>query len=192
MRELIATGSELQKFCAERGWRSCIIGGIAVQRWGEPRITRDVDISLLAGFGGEATFIDELLRFYRPRQPEAREFALRHRVVLVQTINGIGIDIALAGFPFEENAIERASSYEFLPGLSVTTCSAEDLIIYKAFAERALDWHDVETILVRQGDTLDLGYVYRELTPLCELKEAPEIVPRLKALAQKIATESNR
>jgi hypothetical protein len=49
---------QVQTFCDSRGWRSCLIGGIAVQRWGEPRVTLDVDVTLLTGFGGEDRFID--------------------------------------------------------------------------------------------------------------------------------------
>jgi hypothetical protein len=33
---LFETAQELQSFCDRRGWLSCFIGGIAVQRWGEP------------------------------------------------------------------------------------------------------------------------------------------------------------
>jgi len=114
-------------------------------------------------------------------------------VLLLTASNEVPIDVALAGLPFEEKVIARASPFEYereRPAL--TTCSAEDLIVYKAFADRALDWHDVETILVRQGNKLDLDQIYRELEPLCELKEAPGIVPRLKLLAEKIARETNR
>ena len=66
-----------------RGWRSCIIGALAVQRWGEPRLTRDVDVSLLTGFGTEAAFIDRLLATFAPRRPDARAFALEYRVLLL-------------------------------------------------------------------------------------------------------------
>jgi hypothetical protein len=38
---------EIQRFCSDRGWPFCVIGGLAVQRWGEPRLARDVDVSLL-------------------------------------------------------------------------------------------------------------------------------------------------
>lgn len=69
------------------------------------------------------------------------------------------------------------------------TCSAEDLIVFKAFAARAQDWVDIKQILVRQGNSLDFAYVYQELAPLCQLKEAPEIVPQLRALAEKISSE---
>ena len=40
-------------FCQEQGWRFCIIGGLALQRWGEPRLTRDVDIEVFTGFAGK-------------------------------------------------------------------------------------------------------------------------------------------
>lgn len=32
---------EIQSFCQRRKWRFCFIGGVAVQRWGEPRLTQD-------------------------------------------------------------------------------------------------------------------------------------------------------
>src|SRR5690349_15334238 len=57
MIDLFETARQLQAFCDGQAWRSCFIGGVAVQRWGEPRLTRDVDLTLLTGFGGEAPFI---------------------------------------------------------------------------------------------------------------------------------------
>ena len=51
MSELSQLAVELGEFCAKRGWRFCVIGGFAVQYWGEPRMTMDVDLSLLTGFG---------------------------------------------------------------------------------------------------------------------------------------------
>jgi hypothetical protein len=40
---------EVQVLCEQRGWRFCFIGGVAVQRWGEPRLTQDVDLTLVTG-----------------------------------------------------------------------------------------------------------------------------------------------
>ena len=66
-------------------------------------------------------------------------------------------------------------------------CSAEDLLVMKAFASRPLDWNDVRGILVRQGTRkLDWRYIREELTPLCELKEEPEILRRLEALRKEV------
>ena len=60
------------------------------------------------------------------------------------------------------------------------TCSAEVLVVMKAFAARAKDWIDVEGIIVRQTGQLDWGYIRRHLRPLAELKEAPEILNELE------------
>ena len=50
----------------------------------------------------------------------------------------------------------------------------------KAFAGRGQDWVDVERTIVRQTGRLDWDYIYEQLRPLAELKEAPEIVEQLK------------
>lgn len=184
MKSLFHTAAELETFLIERGWQYCFIGGIALQRWGQPRLTNDVDLTIFAGFGDEAAYIDALLERYRARIPDGREFALAHRVLLLQSRDGIPIDVALGGIPFEERVISRATRYEFLPGLSLLTCSAEDLVVLKAFADRPRDCGDVETIITRQRAHLDWSYVFEQLEPLCRLKEEPEIVDRLHRLAE--------
>lgn len=108
MVDLIDEAVALQGFLDSNGRRFCFIGGVAVQNWGEPRLTRDIDVSLLTGFGGERSSVDLLLGAYPPRIEDAREFALAHRVLLVRSPGGIGIDVSLAALPYEELAIDRA------------------------------------------------------------------------------------
>ena len=56
------------------------------------------------------------------------------------------------------------------------------------FSNRVIDWHDVRGIIVRQGlGNLDWNYINKELAPLCEAKEQPEIVGRLQLLRQELA-----
>ena len=83
MNALFAAAADMQAFCAARGWRSCVIGGLAVQRWGEPRQTRDVDLTLLTGIGREERFVDPLLARYTARIPDARRFAIERRVLQI-------------------------------------------------------------------------------------------------------------
>ena len=42
MSALFDAARDLQKALESRGRRFCLIGGLAVLRWGEPRFTRDV------------------------------------------------------------------------------------------------------------------------------------------------------
>ncbi len=182
MTPLLESAQALGQYLDEAGFLYCVIGGLAVQRWGEPRFTQDVDITLLTGFGGEEQFVDRLLGRYRPRIGNARDFALANRVLLVSDESGVPIDIALGAMPFEERAISRATKWRLEAGRGVLTCSAEDLLVHKAFASRDRDWLDVDGI-VRRQKSIDWNLVFEELTPLAELKEAPEIVERLRKIA---------
>ena len=75
--------------------------------------------------------------------------------------------------------IQRSSFYEYPLNITLLTCSAEDLIVLKAFAGRGQDWVDVERIIIRQTGKLDWNYVREQLEPLAALKESPEILDEL-------------
>lgn len=188
MQDLFLLADDIQNFCRNRGWRFCFIGGVALQRWGEPRLTADVDLTVLTGFGGEADYIEELCGAFSGRTPDAAEFALRSRVLLLRSERGIPIDISLGALPFEERVVDRASDHRFLADARLTTCSAEDLVVLKAFADRPRDWSDIEGVLLRTGHEIEWKTIETELPPLCEAKEAPHIVPRLRALRTSVGT----
>ena len=181
---LFGVARQLQEFCDSRKWRSCFIGGIAVQRWGQPRVTRDVDLTLLTGFAGETPFVEALLAAYSARIGDAAQFASEARVVLLRSPEGIGIDISLAALPFEELVIERASVYEFAPGTQLRTCSAEDLMVMKLFAARPIDIRDAESVAVRHAGVLDWPYIEEQLAPLAETKDDPAINRELIRIRQ--------
>ncbi|MEO7319677.1 MAG: hypothetical protein ABIZ56_11865 [Chthoniobacteraceae bacterium] len=186
MRRLYLFAAEVQAFCEAQGWRFCFIGGVAAQAWSESRVTKDADLTLITGFGEEDPFVDALLARFAARRPDAREFALRHRVLLLASKSGIGLDVGLGGFDFECGAVDRAVLHEFLPGVKLRVCTAEDFIVFKTFAARPLDWRDVEMTIVRQGDAaLDWDYIREQLIPLLELKEQPGLLDELDALRAK-------
>lgn len=187
MNELTELALELQVFCEAREWRFCLIGGLAVQHWGEPRFTRDVDMTLLTGFGNEEPYVHEWLAHYESRVAEPVAFAVKNRVLLLRSAGGIGIDIALGGLPFEEDAVARAKPVEMEHGVWLKICTAEDLIIMKAFADRPQDRLDLRGILVRQGpEALDWKRIWEELTPLAEVKGDPGILEHLREMVAAI------
>lgn len=184
MIELVESARQLQDFCDRQGWRSCVIGGIAVIRWGETRVTRDIDLNVLTGFGGEDLVIDGLLANYAARLPDARAFAIRNRVLLLNTPTGTGIDVSLGALPFEEMVIEHASSFAFAPGTELRTCSAEDLVVMKLFASRPLDIRDAEGVAIRNRGQLDWRYIEEQLRPLAEVKQEPAILQTMTRLRE--------
>lgn len=179
MKTLISTAGDIQLFCEKQNWKFCFIGGIALLFWGEQRLTKDVDLTLFAGFGNEEIYIEKLLKKYNARIEDAKKFALRNRVLLLETENKIGIDISLGAFPFEEEMTERAEYQKYLKNFSLKICSVEDLIVLKAFAARGKDWNDINGVLIKQKN-LDWAYIVEQLTPLVELKEEPEILTKLE------------
>lgn len=186
---VLAAAAEVQAFCKNKAWPFCFIGGIAVQRWGMPRFTQDVDLTLFTGLEREIVFIDALLEQFPGRIPNTRQFAVDHRVLLARNVSGVPIDVALGAFPFEEASIARASLWQVNDLTSLTTCSAEDLILHKVFAARDRDWADVESIIVRQRKHLNLAHIRKELPPLLELKDDAESFAKLERM---IATIDKR
>jgi hypothetical protein len=182
MNDLLEVAYDVQLFCDSQGWKSCVIGGLAVQRWGEPRVTRDVDLTLLTGFGKEDLFVRSLLDRYPSRITDPISFARRNRVALLQSRGAIGIDISFGALPFEELAISRATEFSFTPGLPIRTCSAEDLLVMKLFAYRPVDLRDAESVVLRHGQQLDWSYVELQLRPLAELKNDHGILQEMTRL----------
>jgi hypothetical protein len=158
------------------GIPACLIGGMVIARWGQPRATTDADFTVLAPYGEEERVLDVLLARFRPRRPDARAFALDHRVVLLQTAEGVNIDVALAAFPFEIEAIEHATPWRLGGSVALRTCSAEHLLVYKLVAGRPQDLIDVEGIVRRQRDRLEVDRIRRWGREFAELKEDPDLL----------------
>lgn len=59
-------------------------------------------------------------------------------------------------------------------------CSAEDLIIHKAIAGRPQDVRDIEGIVYRQRDGLDVTIIRRWLQAFAGLLDDSEIVKRFE------------
>jgi hypothetical protein len=184
MNAIFTAAKEVCDFMQARRWKFCVIGGLAVQRWGEPRLTRDADLTLLTGFGEEETFADTLLDQFSGRRPDARAFALTNRVLLLHASNGKDVDVSFGALHFEFAMLKRVTPFEFDAGVVLPTCSAEDLFVMKAFAAREQDWLDARGIAARQGHTLNRAYILKHLTLLCELKETPEIVTRARRILE--------
>ncbi len=179
MNGLFHAALEVQEFCRQKKWQFCFIGGIAVMRWGQPRMTQDVDASIFCEFGEEEPIIDELLAQFSTRISAAREFALDNRILLLKTVGHVSIDLALASLPFEQEMMRRATFWQASPEISLKTCSAEDLIVMKAFAERPQDLLDVESIVERNRSLLSRQYIENWLSVLYAETGIPDTAARL-------------
>jgi hypothetical protein len=175
----------LQRYLDANDFRFCFIGGIALQRWGESRTTDDLDGTIWADFGNEREIAQTILRTYQSRIDNPESFSVSARILLLRDVSNVSIDLALGGMPYEANCLSRATLWTVPGGGSIRTCCAEDLVVLKAFANRPQDWIDIRNVLIRQGNRLDRELIERELSPLVELKEEPEILTQLIGLFQR-------
>ncbi len=130
-----------------------IIGGQAVLLYGEPRLTRDIDVTL----GIDLSSLDTLLAVVEelslaPVPPDVRTFVQKTMVLpAVEEESGIRVDFILSFTPYEREAIARGKMIR-LEDQEVRFASVEDVIIHKIFAGRPRDLEDVRLMIVRNRD----------------------------------------
>lgn len=137
-----------------------IIGGQAVLLYGEPRLTRDIDITL----GIDIDKLDIVISVFSqagfsPIPKDIIQFVKETNVLpLEDIITGIRADCIFSFSPYERQAITRACRIE-IDAVSVAYASPEDVIIHKMFAGRPRDVEDVKGIINRRPD-LDQNYIH--------------------------------
>ena len=144
------------------GWY--IFGAQAVQIWGKPRLTADVDVTARLGKADHTAFVSRMRRSgFDLRVRDIDGFVRRTRVLpFVHRGSDIPVDGVLAGPGLEDEFLERAKLVD-VGGATVPVISAEDLIVTKMLAGRPKDIEDVRGILRALLDKLDLRRVRRLL-----------------------------
>ena len=96
------------------------------------------------------------------------------------------MDFVFSTTEYERQAIARALAVE-IAGETVPFATAEDLVIHKLFAGRAIDWEDAVSVVRRQGrGVLDWVYVERWARSFADVpgrEDLPARVERLKGEA---------
>lgn len=183
-----AAAWELHSFFTRIGTPYAIIGGFAVQWWGEPRLTKDIDLTAETPLDDPEQFILQIIDTFAPRIDDAVAFARRTRVILVRASNGCPVDISMGLPGYEEEVMQRAVDVELESGKKVRLCSPEDLIIHKAIAGRPQDVRDIEAIIYRQRQHLDVATIRRWLNAFAELLENPEVIEHFDRPWRRIQT----
>jgi hypothetical protein len=140
-----------------------VVGGQAVLLHGEPRLTRDIDVTLAMGPDRTDDLLALAAEMGLSTLPENPRSFIADTLVLpaLHERTGVRVDFILAFTPYEEQAMDRAA-VRTLRGQEVRFASAEDTLLLKLFAGRPRDLEDGRSILVR-NPSLDLAYVRRWL-----------------------------
>src|SRR5258706_6775810 len=136
---------ELATALEDRGLPYVLIGGLAVSLSGEPRATLDVDISVWAAPERMDAAVEFLCTRFRALRASPRDFVERHRVLPVETTNGIRADIIFALLPIEREIIQRAVQKP-IGDRTIPVASVEDLLFMKLLSTREKDLADARAL----------------------------------------------
>ncbi len=140
-----------------------VIGGQAVLLYGEPRLTRDIDITL----GVDLDRLQDVLSLIKELDltvlVQDVESFVRQTMVIpsLDKSTGIRVDFILSFTPYEQQAIKRANRIN-IKDQDVSFAAAEDVIIHKIFAGRPRDMEDVRSIIIK-NPALDIEYIKKWL-----------------------------
>ncbi|MEK6590679.1 MAG: nucleotidyltransferase [Nitrospinota bacterium] len=163
-----------------------IIGGQAVLLYGEPRLTRDIDITL----GITIDHLNNILAVAKEISlkpiPENIESFVKQTMVLptVDDATGIRVDFIFSYTQYELEAIRRARMVTIM-GQEVAFASPEDLIIHKIFAGRPRDLEDVKSVIIKNKD-IDIPYICNRLKEFDTLSDRKDFINLLEETLKEI------
>ncbi|MBI2267802.1 MAG: hypothetical protein HYU64_21980 [Armatimonadetes bacterium] len=159
MESLFSSLVSLERIFKQAGLESIAIGALALSVWGKARLTRDIDVKILLGRDEAARLVKALPSDYVLLSDEPAQTLERLGMLFVRDPGGNRIDILLSDVEFDVSAVKRFRKVEVRPGVSARFCSPEDLIIYKLISTRPQDHADAESVIRRQGNTIDEEYI---------------------------------
>lgn len=139
-----------------------IIGGQAVLVYGEPRLTRDIDITVGMTLEGLDMILELAGRIGLEPLVDPESFTRRTMVLPCQDPETeIRVDFIFSFSDYEQQAMRRVHIVKMGAAL-VRFASVEDLLIHKVIAGRPRDLEDAKSVLTK-NPVIDVAYVRRWL-----------------------------
>jgi len=188
MITLFEEAAKLQKELLDEGLDFFFVGGVAVQIWGQPRLTTDIDLTVFTGLVDEDERIRWFLSRFRPKIGDVEstlQFARQRRVLILQTESSTEVDIMLGGLADLSEELRRSSYQQFTPEHSLKICSADSLVALKTVAGRMRDFADIESVLIKQ-DKFDWQYINGYLDQVLEYEDITEKREQLEKIRKTV------
>ena len=140
-----------------------VIGGQALLVYGEPRFTKDIDITLGVGVERFSEILKLIFEWkWKVLADKPEEFVKKTMVLPCQDPEtGVRVDFIFSFTPYERQAIERANSIS-LGKTKVRFASPEDFIVHKMVASRPRDLEDIRSVLLKNPN-LNFPYIQKWL-----------------------------
>jgi hypothetical protein len=160
-----------------------IIGGQAVLLYGEPRLTRDIDITLGVNIDRlDAIFAVTQCLSLKCLPADVTTFVNQTMVLpTLDEVTGIRVDFIFSYTLYESQAIQRAKKIRILDQ-DVCFASVEDLIIHKIFAGRPRDIEDVRSVILK-NNIYDIVYIEKWLSAFDAASDEKNFLVSFKKIA---------
>jgi len=157
-----------------------LVGGFAVNYYGVPRATGDIDISILIDSENIHDFLKTLKKnnFAFHQKEVLTLVKLSNRFMIFSQSSAYRVDCWIPKTNYETNALQRRVKVK-MAGRNFYLPTCEDLILLKILAGREKDREDLKWIIKRQKANLDKKYlkfwsialnIHKELNKLLSLK----------------------
>lgn len=162
-----------------------IIGGQAVLIYGEPRLTRDIDITV--GTTPERyEDIEKITKDLNLKIIPEKPFDFVKKTMVLPAIDeesGIRIDFIFSFSEYEKTALKRVNKIK-IDDTEVCYASVEDVIIHKIISGRERDIEDVKSILFK-NKKFDEKYILKWLLEFEKILNE-KLVERFKKIKRRL------
>ncbi|HEC78677.1 MAG TPA: hypothetical protein ENI34_05995 [candidate division WOR-3 bacterium] len=136
-----------------------VIGGQAVLLYGEPRFTKDIDITLGLDLSGLNLIIDIVSHLRLTILPDSIEEFVKQTMVLptLDPKTGLRVDFIFSYSNYEREALKRIKKVKF-GRVDVNFASLEDVVIHKIISGRPRDIEDIKIMLLKNPG-FDRNYI---------------------------------
>ncbi len=145
-------------FLNSANYEYLIIGGIAAGTLGEPRVTGDVDVDIMLDQKDIPDFLDKAKKTgFMVSKKKCLRTAEQTGTFQIN-YGDFHIDFIIASTDLETQAFKRKKTI-VLYGIKAFFPTPEDLILFKIIPGRKQDLLDVERVILRHKEKLDIGYL---------------------------------
>ena len=151
-------------------YKYIIIGGIAAGTIGESRATGDVDVDIIISRENIPAFLDKAEKAHFKVLKKKCIKSAEQTGVFQINYEDFHIDFIIASTNVETSAFERAQVRK-LYGIKAFFPTPEDMILLKIIPGRDKDLLDAKNIILRHKGKLDIRYLKKWATKLCDEAE---------------------
>ena len=161
-----------------------VFGAQAVTAYGVPRLSADVDVTVVLTPDDPESFASAMATGGFVLRVDDADFVRRTRVMpFLHVATAMPLDVVLGASGLEQEFADRAVLTD-IGGVTVPVIERGDLIIAKVLAGRPKDIEDARLLWRLHHDRIDVSRVRRTLHLLQEALAQSDLVPALDAIVQ--------